>query len=35
MSAGVWCKSHDLSGRVIHEIFDVEPDGGEVRGNSI
>ncbi|EAL21369.1 hypothetical protein CNBD0650 [Cryptococcus deneoformans B-3501A] len=29
MSAGVWCKSHDLSGRVIHEIFDVEPDGGE------
>lgn len=29
MSAGVWCKSHDLSGRVIHGIFDVEPDGGE------
>nr|AEG78625.1 ZNF1 [Cryptococcus gattii] len=29
MSAGVWCKSHDLSERVIHGIFDVEPDGGE------
>ena len=33
MNAGAWCKSHDLNNRIVYDIFDVEPDSGEVCGN--
>lgn len=29
MTPGVWCKNHDLSGRVIHDMFEVDPEAGE------
>lgn len=30
MNAGVWCKSHDLDGRVIYEMHDIDPELNEV-----
>ena len=27
---GMWCKGHDLEGRVIHDMNDVDPEQNEV-----
>lgn len=30
MLPGIWCKGHDLEGRVIYDMNDVDPEQGEV-----
>jgi hypothetical protein len=30
MIPGIWCKSHDLEGRTIHDMHDVDPEQNEV-----
>lgn len=31
MMPGIWCKGHDLEGRVIYDMNDVDPEQNEVR----
>lgn len=30
MNPGVWCKGHDLEGRVIYDMHDIDPEQNEV-----
>jgi len=30
MMPGIWCKGHDLEGRVIYDMNDVDPEQNEV-----
>lgn len=30
MTASCWCKSHDLDGRVIYDMYEVDPEQNEV-----
>lgn len=34
MMPGIWCKGHDLEGRVIYDMNDVDPEQNEVRFRS-
>jgi hypothetical protein len=30
MMPGIWCKGHDLEGRVIYDMNDIDPEQNEV-----
>jgi hypothetical protein len=30
MMPGIWCKGHDLEGRIIYDMNDVDPEQNEV-----